>query len=397
MRTAERRSKDEEAQRQLQETERKERQERQTRCEVPEEIGETTNTVDDGDDGDFSLQEEQEEGGKKRKRSFVETLGATHKDLPPNWSHLRISHHKVRPEYYRVVDIFVAKHHCSVDQAVAAVVEVGRGLFQLPWKFHKDADEMDLDTAPHRQSQRLSSKAIEAHTLAKIAQKIADAPSNATVTLHDDGSRAQGCGGYSVSGVTLPGKEPGTTEYFPFPTLPIARETRENLAELKLTLLSILATCGGVTRQNLWTKIDFSMTDSVSHNKGVEELVAIALEVDHLPSHLLCNVHPSLMFVRETLKLCVEIDSTLTPEKIYAGFSITITDQQISVFQNCVDCTLRLVSRDFNHKAWNKAEEFELFLAPRKIQIKRLQMERFNSLVYSAGVFLLVDPLSLPS
>ena len=195
MRTAERRSKDEEAQRQLQETERKERQERQTRCEVPEEIGETTNTVDDGDDGDFSLQEEQEEGGKKRKLSFVETLGATHKDIPPNWSPLRISHHKVRPEYYRVVDILVAKHHCSVDQAVAAVVEVGRGLFQLPWKFHKDADEMDLDTAPHRQSQRLSSKAIEAHTLAKIAQKITEAPSNATVTLHDDGSRAQGCGG----------------------------------------------------------------------------------------------------------------------------------------------------------------------------------------------------------
>ena len=45
-------------------------------------------------------------------------------------------------------------------------------------------------------------------------------------------------------GVTLPGKELGTTEYYPFPTLPIARETRENLAELKLTLLSILATCG---------------------------------------------------------------------------------------------------------------------------------------------------------
>ena len=134
------------------------------------------------------------------------------------------------------------------------------------------------------------------------------------------------------------------------------------------------------------------MTDSVSHNKGIEELVAETLEVDHLPSHLLCNVHPSLMFVRETLKLFVEIDSTLTPEKIYAGFAITITDQQISVFQNCVDCTLRLVSRDFNHKAWNKAEEFELFMAPQKFQIKRLQMERFNSLVYSAATFLLIDP-----
>ena len=93
------------------------------------------------------------------------------------------------------------------------------------------------------------------------------------------------------------------------------------------------------------------MTDSVSHNRGVEEIVAKSQEVDHLPSHLLCNVHPSLMFVRQTLKLFLEIDTTLTPEKIYAGFAITVTDEQISVLQNCVDCTLRLISRDFNHKA----------------------------------------------
>ena len=134
------------------------------------------------------------------------------------------------------------------------------------------------------------------------------------------------------------------------------------------------------------------MTDSVSHNREVEDLVSESLDVDHLPSHLLCNVHPSLMFVREMLKLFVEIDSTLTPDKIYAGFAITITDTQISVMQNCIDCTLRLVSRDFNHKSWNKSEEFELFMAPDQIKIKRLQMERFNSLVYSAATFLLVDP-----
>ena len=93
-----------------------------------------------------------------------------------------------------------------------------------------------------------------------------------------------------------------------------------------------------------------------------------------------------------TLKMFVENDSVLTPEKIYAGFAITITDQQISVFQNCMDCTLRLVSRDFNHKAWNKAKQFEMFMAPNKIKIKCLQMERFNSLVYSAATFFQVDP-----
>lgn len=389
--TAERRRKDEETLRRHEETEKKEKKEREMMCEVPEDE-DTPDHENNCDDEDFSLAEKIKECGKKGKRTFEEVLATKTDSLPPSWNHIRISHHKVRPEFYRVVDVLVCKYHCSVDQAVAAVVEVGRGLFSLPWMYHEEGDTITLDTAPHKQSQYLASKAIEAHTLSKIAQKMVEAPGNATVTLHDDGSRAQGCGGYSVSGVTLPGKEPGTTTYYPFPTLPIAKETRENLANLKLTILSMLATCGGVTRQCLWSKVDFVMTDSVSHNRGVEEVVAAALDVDHLPAHLLCNVHPSLMFGRQVLKLFVEIDSTLTPEKIYAGFAITVTDEQISVFQNCVDCTLRLISRDFNHKAWNKAEEFEMFLAPQRFTIKRLQMERFNSLVFSAATFLLVDP-----
>ena len=371
------------------EAEELERKERERRCEVPADEMELDVENNCGDEN-FTLEEESGEN-RGQKRSFVETLAGTTNDLPSNWNHIRLSPHRVRPECYRVVNLLVGKYHCSVDQAWAAVVVIGRDLFNLPWKFHLDGSSLDLDTAPHHQSQRVASKAIEAHTLSKIAQAIVDAPSNASISLHDDGSRAQGCGGYSVSGVTLPGDQAGTTEYYPFPTLPIAKETRENLAELKLTILALLATCGGVTRQSIWSKVDFVMTDSVSHNRGVEELVAKELEVDHLPAHLLCNVHPSLMFVREILKLFVEIDTTLTPQKIYAGFAVTLTDQQISVMQNCIDCCLRLVSPDFNHKAWNKSEEFQLFLAPEKHQIKRLQMERFNSFVFSAATFLSID------
>ena len=390
--TAARRKEEEERLRRTEQKEKKEKDEREARVEVPDDVDAAPCNEDQEEDREFTPElnpKEDESSGKKRK--FEHVVGATDNTLPTNWNHLRISERKVRPEFYRVCDLLIAKYHCSMDQAVASVVEVGRGLFNLPWKFHDEGETLDLDTAPHRQSQLLASRAIEAHTLSKLAQLIAESPGNATVCLHDDGSRAQGCGGYSVSGVTLPGLEPGSRRYFPFPTLPIARETRENLAELKLTLLAILATCGGVSRQLIWSKIDFSMTDSVSHNREVEKMVADTLETEHIPSHLLCNVHPSLMFGREILGLFVEIDTTLTPDKIYAGFAIMISDTQLSVFQNCVDCTLRLVSRDYNHKAWNKAEEFELFMAPQSIQIKRLQMERFNSLVFSAATFLRVD------
>ena len=272
--TTERRKKEDEGQKKLFEKEKSIIEEREKKEDTIFGDEEDFEIDIDSSDIDFSMTEEQEGQGKKRKRDFVMSEGATTADLPTHWNHLRPSPHKVRPEYYRVVDKLIAKWHCSVDQAVAAVVEVGRGLFGLPWKFHDEGQVIDLDTVPHRQSQLLASKAIEAHTLSKIAQKIVESPSNATVTLHDDGSRAQGCGGYSVSGVTLPGSEPETTIYYPFPTLPIAKETRENLADLKLTILSILSTCGGVSRQSIWSKVDFVMTDSVSHNREVEDLVS---------------------------------------------------------------------------------------------------------------------------
>ena len=394
--TEERRKQDEEALKQLKAQEDESQQQREARVTLTAALcGEEEEAEKHGGDEEEdyfpALEEGEEEEGNRKRRRFDMTSGATKTDLPPHWNHLRVSPHKVRPEYYRLVDILMAKYHCSMEQAVAAVVMVGQVLFGLPWKFHEEEATLDLDTAPHKQSQRLASRAIEAHVLSKIAGLIVDSPMNATITLHDDGSRGQGCGGFSVSGVTLPGKELGTLQYYPFPTLPIAKETRQNLKDFKLTILSILAACGGVTSQAIFVKIDFVMTDSVSHNKEVDKMVADSLEVDHVPAHLLCNVHPALMFGREILGLFLDVDLALTPDKIYAGFAVTITDTQISVLQNCIDCTLRLVSRDYNHKAWNKAEQFELFLAPKVIKIKRLQMERFNSFVYSAATFLLVD------
>ena len=93
-----------------------------------------------------------------------------------------------------------------------------------------------------------------------------------------------------MQGVTIQGS------YYPLPTLQISSETRSNLAELKLTILSLMSVCSGVPRDDIWVKIRFIMTDSVSHNLGVQELVSERLGVEHVPG----QVDPSLMFNRET-------------------------------------------------------------------------------------------------
>ena len=108
-----------------------------------------------------------------------------------------------------------------------------------------------------------------------------------TVTYHDDGRKVQGAGSYSVQGI-----------FYPLPMLPISRETRENLAAIKLTVLEILAMCGEVTVEELWARTDFFTTDSVSHNLEVETMISEELGMEQTPGHLLCKTHPSLMFSR---------------------------------------------------------------------------------------------------
>ena len=345
-------------------------------------LGDTNNNSGEIDDGgqEYNMDDLDNQETKKRKRTFITGFDSAD-PLPVKFRHIRTGERKVKEEYYRVVDKLMSKHHMSANQATAAVVEVGNYMFSREWKYQDaESDTFDMDTVPDKAHNRAMGKALEAFTLAKIAEKIISTDQSVTVTYHDDGSKKQGAGSYSVQGASING------QFYPFPTVNISSETRQNLAELKITILNILAVCGGVTSETLWEKIDFVMTDSVSHNMMVEQIVSEKLDVEHTPEHLLCQVHPSLMFNRVLTKVWSEVDTTIGPDKIFAGFCLTINTEQVSVTENWLDCVLRLVSHDFDHKQWNKSEEFDLHIRPKKNPAKRLQKERFNSLVYSCVV-----------
>ena len=330
-----------------------------------------------------SAEDDNENNNKKRKRIFSDLA---EQELPEGWKHLRLSHHKVRPEYYQAIDLLISKHHLTYSQGIAAVVVVGQIMFGRPWKFFdEDKECIDLDTAPHHKNQIIHSKAVEAFTISRIVKEIMKDDKVSSTTYHDDGSKTQGTGSYSVQGVTIGGS------YYPLPTLQISSETRTNLAELKLTILSLLALCGDVPREEIWKRIDFCMTDSTAHNFGVDDIVAGKLNVEHTPSHLLCQTHPSLMFNRVMTSVFKDIDTAIGSEKIFAAFAVSLGEQATSVTEIAIDCTLRLVSHDFDSKPWNKASDFDLFIAPKKNNSKRLQQERFNSFVYCCAVFLNLD------
>ena len=357
-------------------------------------LEEVTVTLDEaGDkDVDFDVGEEgfDEENNvgqtKKRKRRTLnsEKKAKSLQDMPQDWQHLRHSVWSVREEYYRAVDMMISKFHMSYDQAVGAVVTVGRIMFGLDWSRFEDGEEITVNTVPDKRMNRRMAKALEACTLSEIVALMMEEEST-TVTYHDDGSRTQGTGGYSVQGLTIKG------QFHPLPTLTISSETRANLADLKLTVLQLLSVTGGVSVEALWERIDFTMGDSTAHNLGVEEIVAEKLESEHVPGQLLCQVHPCMMFSRELEGVWKEIDTTIGPTKIFAHFNVSLSEQNESVTQQWLNCLLRLVSHDFDHKSWNKAAEFDIFLAPAVNPAKRLIKERFNSLVYSCAVTLFLD------
>ena len=167
----------------------------------------------------------------------------------------------------------------SPTMGTASVVEVGREMFDLDWRFHNKGNDITVKTTPPTSRNGLVGCGYDVFMLANLCHLILSSDDKTTtITYHDDGSITQGAGSYSLQRISLS----------------ISRETRENLASLKLTVLELLATCG----EELWARTDFLLMDAVSHNLEVTNLVSDKLEMEYNSGHFLFNTHPSLMFSR---------------------------------------------------------------------------------------------------
>ena len=114
----------------------------------------------DDDYQDENIATGQPVSSRGSSRSF-ETGTSSLDDMPLQFAHLRQSLRKVRPEFYATIDKLKSKYHCSSNQAVAAIIEVGNGMFGREWKYHNEDETcIDLDTAPHVRNIRESGKAI---------------------------------------------------------------------------------------------------------------------------------------------------------------------------------------------------------------------------------------------
>ena len=319
-----------------------------------------------------------------KRRKMVSASSSQEKDLfPQEYRHVRINVNVVKPAFYQTVDKIKAELHCSSKQASGAIILTANGMFGRAWKSHnQDNTLIDLDTAPHVRNARDAGQALTALCLSEIVDEIIEA-GGCVITYHEDGSKAQGVGGYSVQGITI------NKKFRPLPALPVASECRTNLAALKIAILSILAVCNDkYSPSQIFNAITFKITDATSHNFEVDDIVAAELGTTHIPAHLLCHTHPVLMFNRKIVEVCTKIEKEIGPDKIYSSFLVNATTSHDSVLEQYIDCLVGLVSSDYNHKSWNKSKEFDIFIGKEKNKAKALKKERFNRFVYLSAVVL---------
>ena len=155
----------------------------------------------------------------------------------------------------------------------------------------------------------------------------------------------------------------------------------ENLSLLKQTILPILSAVSGVATCDLFSKINYQMPDAAAHNLHVDEMVVMDLGVDYVPQHLFCQTHLCPMFNKKLAEVMGDVENYPGADKIYSSILLNATTQHASIFEQYLDCVVRLVSPDFDKKPWNYLKMFHLSVAPKKNLAVALKMERFNRFV----------------
>ena len=119
------------------------------------------------------------------------------------------------------------------------------------------------------------------------------------ITHSPDSTTKKGVGKFNVSGIHI-NKE----IVLPLPTIPVAGELREEIAEEAALGFQILAVASGKDPSDLYMMVDLHMTDSTGHNKFLSEEVPKLFNLDHKVGQIFCCIHTNLGFCRCMLYFC---------------------------------------------------------------------------------------------
>ena len=130
-----------------------------------------------------------------------------------------------------------------------------------------------------------------------------------SITHAIDSNTKRGVGTFATQGIHINREAP-----LPIPLLGIHGESTEEVA-LQIDFgIQILAAVSGKSPAEIYSKIDVHMTDSVSHNKGVADVLQDLYDVSTKPGQIFCSTHTTLGFSSSMNKDVANIEGDMKVE-----------------------------------------------------------------------------------
>ena len=207
------------------------------------------------------------------------------------------------------------------------------------------------------------------------------------LTLASDSTTRREVGKFIGEGIHI-----GQGSAYPLPLLPISSESREDIA-LQLGMgLELMAISSNMKVEELAAMVDTLLTDSVEHNKGVNQILADMYDLSKPPGQLFCGSHTVLGFSNSMNQVVMKVELKMGLDKVLAGFMVgmELDSKHGSLAGQSLDMILRLVAPEFKHKSWNYHGTYKHYLQERGLDLTLFSYKdhRFGCLSRASAVCL---------
>ena len=171
-----------------------------------------------------------------------------------------------------------------------------------------------------------------------------------------------------------------------------AHENREQIVALILQTLERLSTAigGAASPKQLWENTYAYMTDAVSKNLKVEQIVSDKLGTKHVPKHILCKSHTCEKLDESCIDVLVSIERQLKLSELLTKRQPRLKsfiNQSKCVAESALKSLIKLVTHSSDGKSVSLAKEFDIELENDGTakSVSLYKERRFTKLGYSAG------------
>ena len=178
-----------------------------------------------------------------------------------------------------------------------------------------------------------------------------------------------------------------------------AYEDREQIINLFIETFNRLADAVSISETKtitpamLWENVDAIMTDAVTKNLKIEDLIPERLGSTHHPHHLLCKSHTVEAFDRSSLKVLSRVEKNVSQQETMEGINPALKSffrGKAAIVEAGIDAIISLITHNKSANSCSQADLFD-YICEREGVSKRVflyQQRRFAKVGKAAACIL---------